>query len=51
MARPNGVKLTQRRYRNCGGTGHNAQTCQNNKESTIESSSDKESEVDYSEAE
>ena len=47
-ATADGVKPTQRHYNNCGGTGHNAQTCQNNEESTVESSSNKESEVDYS---
>ncbi|KAF2177277.1 hypothetical protein K469DRAFT_697357 [Zopfia rhizophila CBS 207.26] len=47
-ARADRVELTQRRCRNCGGTEHNAQTCQINKESTIESSNDEELEVDYS---
>ena len=50
-AKADRVKPTQRRCGNCGGAGHNAQTCQNNEESTIESSSDEELEIDYSEAE
>ncbi|KAF2189857.1 DDE-domain-containing protein [Zopfia rhizophila CBS 207.26] len=40
-ARADRAELTQRRCGNCSGTRHNAQTCEINKESTIESSSDK----------
>ncbi|KAF2185334.1 DDE-domain-containing protein [Zopfia rhizophila CBS 207.26] len=43
--RVDGAKLTQRRCGNCGGTRHNARTCEINKDSTIESSSNENSTI------
>ncbi|KAF2186063.1 hypothetical protein K469DRAFT_574544, partial [Zopfia rhizophila CBS 207.26] len=39
------AKLTQRRCSNYGGTRHNARTCEINKDSTVESSSNKNSTI------
>jgi hypothetical protein len=41
----------QRRCGRCGRTGHNARTCQNIEESSTESSSEKDSTIDYSSVE
>ncbi|KAF2179169.1 hypothetical protein K469DRAFT_717441 [Zopfia rhizophila CBS 207.26] len=44
-ARADGAKLTQRRCSNYGETRHNARTCEINEDSTIESSSNKNSTI------
>ncbi|KAF2195799.1 DDE-domain-containing protein [Zopfia rhizophila CBS 207.26] len=43
--RADGAKLTQRRCGNCGGTRHNARTCEIDEDSTVESSSNENSTI------